>query len=529
MPDTFEEKTGEQDYYQLLGVRRHASFDEVKKAYRALAQKYHPDHGSADSVGRFVQINTAYETLVDPILRNEYNKTMGYEHAAIAEAEEPQAQGPETEEGKKGVSIDGRLVDSEDRWDALRGKLEAHDLRVSHKAALADPTEIAADPAAEDEISPWGDEREKGKTKRFSLANLLGNRRRDETSKRRTERKEQFRQEIEDRLHPREPLVKSPPKRPTAPQAEEKSFGHSGFDQRGSRIFQFYISSLDRFLGTNRELVLPGSRTDEIRRIKVHVPPGTAPGTVMEISRGWERFNVRIDIQPDLYYAVSGADLLVNIPITVGEALAGTNIEIATMDGTARVQIPAMFHFGNDIRVEGKGVEIAKNQRGALVAFPFIVPPTNITAMLKEAVQVFADQYRGQSVRPSFPARLEEVSYIRPWDVCTAFPVPVTLPEAIAGCSLEIPTGTGRRAVTIVGPWKLENLIVLEKMGLEFSPEFGPGELMIFPQIILPEALSNESFAASVTIDQHYSQPVRAGMPRRLKHAEEDRPKGKTK
>jgi len=64
-----------QDYYQILGVPRHADESEIKKAYRKLARKYHPDvNQAADSEEKFKQVNEAYEVLKDADKRQAYDR-----------------------------------------------------------------------------------------------------------------------------------------------------------------------------------------------------------------------------------------------------------------------------------------------------------------------------------------------------------------------------------------------------------------------------------------------------------------------
>lgn len=65
------------DFYELLGVNKDSSEEEIKSAYRKLAKKYHPDINKSDPLAKekFIEIKQAYETLIDPMKRRIYNQT----------------------------------------------------------------------------------------------------------------------------------------------------------------------------------------------------------------------------------------------------------------------------------------------------------------------------------------------------------------------------------------------------------------------------------------------------------------------
>src|SRR6266700_3250618 len=66
------------NYYHILGVSSSASEEEIKAAYRRLVKRYHPDTSTdADAAVRFIELHTAYETLSDPIKRQDYNEQHG--------------------------------------------------------------------------------------------------------------------------------------------------------------------------------------------------------------------------------------------------------------------------------------------------------------------------------------------------------------------------------------------------------------------------------------------------------------------
>ena len=77
-----------ENLYAILGVAPNASDDDIKKVYRSLAMRYHPDRNQAPGAeARFKAVSKAYEVLSDPIKRAEYNQSVNHRIVLDAEAE----------------------------------------------------------------------------------------------------------------------------------------------------------------------------------------------------------------------------------------------------------------------------------------------------------------------------------------------------------------------------------------------------------------------------------------------------------
>ncbi|MES9964588.1 MAG: DnaJ C-terminal domain-containing protein [Candidatus Sedimenticola sp. 20ELBAFRAG] len=115
------------DYYKILGIKRDASVDEIKRAYRRLARKYHPDVSKeADAEARFKEINEAHEVLKDPKKRAAYDQ-LGSNWQAGQEFRPPPGSGGFNTRYSRGFSTDGAGGFS-DFFDSLFG----HDFGFSN-------------------------------------------------------------------------------------------------------------------------------------------------------------------------------------------------------------------------------------------------------------------------------------------------------------------------------------------------------------------------------------------------------------
>jgi molecular chaperone DnaJ len=262
----------EKDYYELLGVKKDASEDELKKAYRALAKKYHPDKnkGNKDAENKFKEISEAYAVLSDKEKREQYDR-LGRE-AFGAGGENPFAGFDFSQMfGGAGAAGGGRA-----RGRAAGGRTR-------------DFTDIFSD--------------------LFSGA----------------------------------------------------GGGYEQGPQRGGDIqAETTIDFRDAVLGTTLELSLGRDR------VKVKIPEGVSEGQTIRLrgkgSPGAQGgpagdLNVLIHVRKHPFFERRGDDIHIELPITVGEAIRGAQVDVPTINGPIKARIPAGTQSGKTFRISGKGVK----------------------------------------------------------------------------------------------------------------------------------------------------------------------------
>jgi molecular chaperone DnaJ len=257
----------EKDYYELLGVKKTASEDEIKKAYRSLAKKYHPDKnkGNKEAENKFKEISEAYAVLSDKEKREQYDR-MGREAFSFGGA----GGG-----GNPFGGFDFSEFTNRARAGGPRGK----------RGSSGGFTDIFSD-----------------------------------------------------------------------------LFGGGGFEQgpsRGEDIqAELTIPFRDAVLGTTMDLSVNGSH------IKVKIPVGVRDGQTIRLrgkgnpgSAGAGDLNVLIHVSPHPFFERDGDDIRIELPITVGEAIHGAEVEVPTIHGPVRARIPAGTQGGQTFRLSGKGVK----------------------------------------------------------------------------------------------------------------------------------------------------------------------------
>jgi molecular chaperone DnaJ len=350
------------DYYDVLGVSRSASAEEIKKAYRKLAVKYHPDKnaGNRQAEEQFKELGEAYEALNDPQKRAAYDQ---YGHAAF--------------EGRgRGGGRGGGFHDPFDIFREVFGGGNIFD-------------ELFGGGSRRDQGGP-----QRGSDLRYNLELTL------EESARGCEREVAF-----SKLDACETC------RGSGHERDSKTLTCNACGGRGQVVTSRGIFSIAQTCakcdGTGRIVEKPcrqcrglGVR-ERTASVRIKVPPGVDTGTRLR-SAGDGQAGVRGGAPGDLYLVVhvleheifrrDGDDLVCEVPISFVQAALGAEVEIPTLDGKAHIKVPAGTQSGTVFRLRSRGLPNLQGYgAGDLHVRVNVEIPTHLNASQKAKLEEFAD------------------------------------------------------------------------------------------------------------------------------------------
>ncbi len=336
----------ELDYYKILGVDRSATNDEIRKAYRKLARKYHPDinPGNKEAENKFKELSVAYDALSDTDKRKLYDEFGEAGLASGFDAEKARTHREwQQQSARPGGSYEYSTDDLGDIFGDLGGMFGGG-RRARSGPVQGEDIEAVMDIDFLDAVRGF----------RTSLT---------------LQRPVQCETCHGDGTQPGSTPI-------TCPEC-----GGAGNKPVVQGPLQFRVTC-PRCNGSGK---LPGNPcttcngTGRVLRpdtIRVNIPPGAEPGKRIRL-RGKGEAGVRGGAAGDLYIVPrirphpiltrSGRDLSMELPITVGEAVLGASVEVPTPVGTVKVKIPAGAQSGQRLRIKGKGVAAhGKNPAGDL-------------------------------------------------------------------------------------------------------------------------------------------------------------------
>ena len=348
--------TAKRDYYEVLGVPRTASTEEIKKAFRKLAMQYHPDRNNKPGAeGRFKEINEAYEVLSDSERRAAYDR---FGHA-----------------GAQGFGFTGRPFEGFDMggfgdiFDAFFGGAGARARREPRRGAdLRAGLTIAFEEAA------FGCEKE-----------------------------------IEVARNEACPRCGGQGNEPGSQFARCSTCNGSGEVRRIQKSFfgQFVnVVICQQCGGEGRIITEPCKecrgvgRQRQRRRLSVRIPAGVSDEAQMRLTgegdaglNGGSPGNiyVAIHVQPHELFQRENSDIIYDLEVNIAQAALGAETKVPTLDGPHSLRIPPGTQNGRVFVLRGKGVPHLRGQgRGDELVRVHVAVPTSLTAEQKRLLKELA-------------------------------------------------------------------------------------------------------------------------------------------
>jgi molecular chaperone DnaJ len=349
------------DYYEVLGVARNDTEEEIRKAFRQKALQYHPDRNkSPEAEEQFKEINEAYQALTDPRKRAQYDR---YGHAGVT-------SNGEAGQGFEGFDVFGGFGDI---FDSFFGDISGRRSREPQRGADVQQRVVLGF-----EEAAFGTEREVevSRIERCQRCSGSGS----------------------------EPGTTASTCATCRGSGQVRRAHRSVFGQfaqiTACPTCQGRGSTIDNPCTSCRGAGMQRQR----RKIAVKVPAGVESGMQVRLtgegdvgSNGGPPGNlyVFVEVQEHPHFQRDGYDLIYELPVNLAEAALGAEKEVPTLDGQPEiVKIPQGTQPGTEVRIRGKGIpHINSNRRGDLRVLASIQVPKSLNAHQRKLLEELAHSF----------------------------------------------------------------------------------------------------------------------------------------
>jgi molecular chaperone DnaJ len=360
------------DYYEILGVAKGASDAEIKKAFRQLAMKYHPDRNPDDkaSEDKFKEINEAYSCLIDP------QKRANYDRFGTAEGMGAGGYGPFSGGAGFGDIFEDIFGDffgafgGQRRERPARGNDLRYDLTLTLEEAVFGTEKTISFPSFEDCPECKGSGSQPGK---------------------------------------------SPAVCPAC-----KGTGQVRFQQG----FFSVSKTCGKCSGQGRIITNPckackGQGKIEIQKnINVKIPPGVDRGSRLKMYGEGEPgvhggpkgdLYIVLNVEEHPFFKREGTEIFCEVPISFPQAALGAEIEVPTIDGSASLKIPPGTPSGKIFHLRGKGApSVGGHHRGNQAVRVYVEVPKKLSARQRGLLEEFAS-INGDEVSKTFKEKIKDL------------------------------------------------------------------------------------------------------------------------
>ena len=370
------------DYYEVLGLDRNASKDEIAKAYRKLALKYHPDRNPDDDEAeeKFKEATEAYEVLVDPEKRTQYDQ---FGHL-----------GPEAGFGGYGFDFDlsdafrvfrrdfGGLDDIFNMFMGGRGG--------GHGAGV----NVFGDMGPRDRSAPVH-----GEDIKYRLDITLEDAAEGMNTELDLPRLETCSKCDGSGVEPGSEAITCPACEGSGQQKQVRQMGFTQF---------ISVTTCGKCHGEGTIIKNPCKECDgegrvrKINKISVKVPPGVDTGSYLRIrSKGHQGIRggppgnlyILILVEDHDFFERRGDDLLCELPITYSQAALGTQLKVPTLKGSTTMKIPPGTQTHTLFRLKGKGLPNFQGRgKGDQYVKVILTTPKKVTKEMRKLLQALAEE-----------------------------------------------------------------------------------------------------------------------------------------